>query len=183
MFPSWNHWSCNPQPGQFLGSFLLKMLHFSFSLFTFHVFTQSIVKFCHLSWFSSIIIPSGIIYDISSIVASVTRTRWSVQKLVDTVDGMSSHQSKPSKWPKTWDDCENFDNKPISKSEIHLQSSTRIVRGGQYISCSGSSRSRYFTMEEKLGFFLAFRIIELWKKLISFIHVFPTNKLLVIILQ
>ena len=34
---------------------------------------------------------------------------------------------------------------------FHLQSSTLIVSGGQYISCSGSSRSRYLTIEEKFG--------------------------------
>ena len=45
---------------------------------------------------------------------------------------------------------------------LHLQSSTLIVSGGQYISCSGSSRSRYLTIEEKFGFFFALRIIELW---------------------
>ena len=31
------------------------------------------------------------------------------------------------------------------------------------LTCSGSSISRYFTVEEKFGFFLAFSITELWK--------------------
>jgi hypothetical protein len=42
------------------------------------------------------------------------------------------------------------------------QSTTRMVSGGQYISCSGSSMSRNFTVEEKFGFFLALRMTELW---------------------
>ena len=40
------------------------------------------------------------------------------------------------------------------------QSTTRIVKGGQYISCSGSSMSKNLTKVEKFGFFLAFIITE-----------------------
>ena len=65
-------------------------------VYIFDIVTQSIVKFCHLSTFPSIILPPGIIYDICSVVRGA-RTRRSVQKLVNAVDGMSSHQSKPSK--------------------------------------------------------------------------------------
>ena len=50
------------------------------------------------------------------------------------------------------------------------QSTTRIVKGGQYISCSGSSMSKNLTKVEKFGFFLAFIITEKTKiKLIKLI--------------
>ena len=46
---------------------------------------------------------------------------------------------------------------------LYLQSTTRIERGGQYISCSGNSMSKNFTVLEKFGFLFASRITELWK--------------------
>ena len=46
---------------------------------------------------------------------------------------------------------------------LHLQSTTRIDRGGQYVSCSGNSMSKNFTVLEKFGFLFASRMTELWK--------------------
>ena len=43
-----------------------------------------------------------------------------------------------------------------------LQSTTRIVSGGQYISCSGNSMSRNLTVVLKLGFRLAFMMTDDW---------------------
>ena len=45
---------------------------------------------------------------------------------------------------------------------INLQSTTLMERGGQYISCSGSSISKNFTVLEKFGFLLASTMTELW---------------------
>ena len=47
--------------------------------------------------------------------------------------------------------------------ESNLQSTTRIERGGQYISCSGNSISKNFTVLEKFGFLFASRMTELCK--------------------
>ena len=51
----------------------------------------------------------------------------------------------------------------IRENIANLQSMTRMVRGGQYISCSGSSTSSHFTIAEKFGFFLALEMMELWR--------------------
>ena len=47
--------------------------------------------------------------------------------------------------------------------DLNLQSTTRIERGGQYISCSGNSISKNFTVLEKFGFLFASKMTELWK--------------------